>query len=368
MDFNLSEEQTSVRDLAAQIFEGSSPTERVKAVEAADGFDAELWQALADSDLLGICLPDDVGGSGYGMIEAALVLEQQGRFVAPVPLLGTYAAAMTIAEFGTSAQRQLLASVITGSTIIASALAERGANDPLAPTVVATPTDGGYRLVGAKPSVPFARQSSVLLVSARVADSVGVFVVDTSHVTLYDEVTSSHQPQCSIDLDVVVAADALLGGSDADGRDVLRHLLYRTLAGMAAVQLGVAEEAVKQTAAFVSARQQFGKPLSTFQAVGQRAADAYVDVESMRVTMFQAVWSLAEGFEADSEVLVASWWAKEGGFRVVRACQHLHGGMGADIDYPIHRHFLWGIQNELLFGGASAQLARLGTLIAKVGG
>ena len=142
------------------------------------------------------------------------------------------------------------------------------------------------------------------------------------------------------------------------------RLLDRALVGLCALQVGVAEEALRITAAYTSTRHQFGKPLSTFQGVALKAGDAYIDTEAMRATMWQAAWRLAEGLDATTEVMVAKWWAAEGGQRVVHITQHLHGGIGADIDYPVHRYFLWGKQIEVTLGGATQQLARLGGAIA----
>src|SRR5207244_8694844 len=153
-------------------------------------------------------------------------------------------------------------------------------------------------------------------------------------------------------------------GSPGDGERAVGRLLNRALVGLCALQVGVAEEALQITAGYTSSRHQFGKPLSTFQGVALKAADAYIDTEAMRATMWQAAWRLTEGFDASQEVMVAKWWAAEGGHRVVHATQHLHGGMGADVDYPIHRYFLWGKQLSEELGGASVQLARLGAAIA----
>ena len=101
-----------------------------------------------------------------------------------------------------------------------------------------------------------------------------------------------------------------------------------------------------------------------FQAVGHRAADAYVDVEAIRLTTLQAAWRLAEGLPAAAEVACAKVWVAEGGFRVVHAAQHLHGGVGVDKEYPVHRYFLLAKQLELFLGGATPQLRRIGRWLA----
>jgi alkylation response protein AidB-like acyl-CoA dehydrogenase len=168
----------------------------------------------------------------------------------------------------------------------------------------------------------------------------------------------------SVELDGVLADDAeVLGGPD-DGADILAWMLDRARTGLCALQLGVTEEAVRRAAAYLNERQQFGRPLSTFQGTMLRAADAYIDTEAIRVTTWQAAWRIDQDLPASEEVAVAHWWASEAGQRVVHATQHLHGGLGADIEYPIHRYFLWGKQIELMLQGPSAELARLGSMVA----
>jgi alkylation response protein AidB-like acyl-CoA dehydrogenase len=375
MNFDLDDEQQAVHDLAAQVFAGEAPPERVRAVErdpdpGRQGFDRNLWQALATTGLLGLVVPAQYGGSGKDMVELVLMLEQQGRWVAPVPLWGTLCAAMTIAEWGTDDQRaRLLPAVAAGDTVLSSALAEPGANDVLHPSVMATPAqgDGGWRLTGWKPSVPFGRHADVVLVPARRPDgSVLIALVDLHGpgVTVEPVRTTNHEPQAHLALDVLVEEGDVLGGESADGLGALTWLFERALTGLCALALGVAQGSLALTAEHVSHRIQFGKPLSSFQAVGQRAADGYITTEAMRVTTLNAAWRLAEGLDARRDVLSAAFWATEGGQQVVLAGQHLHGGVGADIDYPVHRYFLWGTQLGTELGAASAHLARLGRLIA----
>jgi alkylation response protein AidB-like acyl-CoA dehydrogenase len=118
------------------------------------------------------------------------------------------------------------------------------------------------------------------------------------------------------------------------------------------------------TADYTKTREQFDRPIASFQAVAQRAADAYIDAEAVQLTARQAAWRLSEGLPAAEEVAIAKFWAADGGQRVVHAAQHLHGGMGVDRDYPLHRYFLLAKQLELSLGGATAQLLRLGAILA----
>ncbi|MEO6123590.1 MAG: acyl-CoA dehydrogenase family protein [Ilumatobacteraceae bacterium] len=369
MNFDLDDEQQVISDLAKQIFEGHASVDRVKDIERNhDGFDAALWNELAKANLLGLCLPDDVGGSGFGLVELCLILEQQGRRVAPVPFYATIVlGALPIAEFGTADQRALLDGVISGRTMLTAALGESGIDDALNPSVRATRSATGWHLQGFKPTVPAAQFASLMLVPARQDDgAIGVFLVDpaSAGVEVQPVQATSRQPFAHLVLDVDVTASDRLGGDDGDGGEQLRFMIERALVGLCAVQLGVCAAAIEQTAAYTSSRTQFGKPLSTFQGVAHQAADAFILTEPMRVTMLQAAWRMSHGMPSQQEVLIAKYWASEGGQKVVHLCQHLHGGMGSDIDYPIHRYFLWGVQNETTLGAGSAQLARIGNLIA----
>jgi len=366
MDFTFSEEQEAVRDLASQVFEGHATTERVKDVERSDErFDRQLWRALADAGLLAIAVPEEQGGSGLGLVELCLLLEQQGRRVAPVPLWPTLVlGALPIAEFGTPEQQQeWLPRVASGDVVLTAALSEPGVNDPLRPQVTATRDGDTWRLDGAKPSVPAGYIADGVLVPASSGDGgLGVFLVDPAGPGVERTVAATTDRQKVAHLELTGAPAEQLG---ADAPRMTAWMLDRALVGLCAMQVGVGEGALRMAAGYTSERQQFGRPLSTFQGVALKAADAYIDTEAMRVTLWQAAWRLTAGLDATREVMVAKWWASEGGQRVVHITQHLHGGMGADIDYPVHRYFLWGKQIEDTLGGASAQLARLGQTLAE---
>jgi 3-oxocholest-4-en-26-oyl-CoA dehydrogenase beta subunit len=358
MDFSFSEEQQEIQGLAAQILGDKVTHERLKEMEASpEWFDRDLWAELAKAGLVGIALPDDVGGGGFGILEAALVLEEIGRTVAPVPYYATVIlGALPIAEFGNDEQRKrLLPGVAEGDTILTAALIEELNTDPTSPTTTAK--DG--RLTGTKMMVPAAHLASAIVVPT--AD--GVFLVDPkgSGVELERLITTSGEPQFKVTLN---NAEGEPLGDPAQGAAIIDWIVDRATAALCAIQLGVCEQALKMTAEYTSTREQFERPLAAFQAVAQRAADAYIDTEGVRLTAWQAVWRLAEGLPAADEVAVAKFWAAEGGQRVAHAAQHLHGGIGVDVDYPLHRYFLWAKQCELTLGSATPQLVKLGKSLA----
>jgi acyl-CoA dehydrogenase len=161
-----------------------------------------------------------------------------------------------------------------------------------------------------------------------------------------------------------VPAERLLGGDGADGVAIITSISEQATTALCVQEAGACAAALDLTAEYTKTRVQFEKPIATFQAVGQRAADAYVDTEAIRLTAWQAASRLSAGLPAASEVAVAKYWAAEGGQRVVHAAAHLHGGVGVDRDYPLHRYFLLTRHIELTLGGANESLRRLGALLA----
>jgi alkylation response protein AidB-like acyl-CoA dehydrogenase len=368
MDFSFSEEQQDVQGLAKQVLEGELSHERLKEIEGGDeNFDRDLWTKLADAGVLGLAVPEAHGGAGLGYLELALVLEQIGRTVAPIPFYETAVlGALPIAKFGTDEQQAaILPGAASGETVLTAALIEFG-TDLLQPTTTAKRDGDGWKLDGEKTCVPAGMLASRILVPATTDDGVIVAIVDpnASGVTRERQTTTSGHPEAQLRLDGVQVADSDVLGSPENGAEILSWLVERATAGQCAIATGLCEEAVRMTAEYTKTREQFDRPIATFQAVGQRAADAYIDTEAIRLTAWQAIWRLSEELPATAEVAVAKFWAAEGGQRVVHAAQHLHGGMGVDRDYPLHRYFLWAKQLELSLGGTTPQLLKLGAILA----
>jgi alkylation response protein AidB-like acyl-CoA dehydrogenase len=365
MDFALSPEQEALRDLAQKVLGDRVTHERLKTIEAAgDGMDRDAWDALARTRLLGTAIPEEHGGSGLGLVELCLVLEQVGRTLAAVPAWPTLVlGALPLAELGSPEQRaRWLPGVAAGETILTGALVELDADEAVRPVTSARRDGGRWRLDGVKSCVPAAHLAARAVVPATGVDGEpALFLVDprASGVTLERQIATSREPQSRMTL---AGADAELLGR---GAAAVGWLVERALVGLCALQLGVAERALRMTAEYTTTREQFGRPLASFQAVHQRAADAYIDVEAIRLTTWQAAWRLATGRAATAEVMVAKFWASEGAHRVVYAAQHLHGGIGVDVDYPLHRHYLWSKEIELTLGSATRQLVRLGRALAE---
>jgi len=371
MDFKMTDEQLAVFEAATGLFSGLVDAERIAAVEAGDErIDRDLWRALADADLLGLAVPESDRGAGYGLMELCLLLEAQGNAVAPVPLWSTLVlGALPIARFGSETQRaRWLPDVVAGEVILTAALNGSVTSPTSTPSMRATSSGNGWILDGTELAVPQAHLADRIVVPARTEDGgVLLALVDpqASGVSLERAATTNREIHPHLHLrGVVVAAGDVLVGPEV-GRSALDLVLVAATIALCALQVGVCEAALTKTATYLNSRQQFGRPLSTFQGTMLRAADAAIDIEAMRVTWQNAAWRFDTGRDAADAARVAKWQAAERGQRTVHATQHLHGGMGADISYPIHRYFLWGKQIELLLGGPSAQLARLGADIAE---
>ena len=372
MDFTLSEQQQAIGELAATILTDTVPPEVLRHLEAgSDHLAVAAWQALARADLVGLAVPEADGGAGLGVFDAGLVAEQVGRHVALVPYWPTVAAATTLARWAPADLKgRLLPAAIAGDGPLTVALWEPGTTGVSGRPAVTATTDGeGWRLDGVKQPVPWAGHAAAIVVPATVGEAdVALFAVapGTPGVTAVAEATISREPFHTVTFDGArVGADALVaapGGGDAEA--ALADRARTTTALLCATALGVMEGALALTATHVSERHQFGSPIGTFQAVAQRSADGYIDTEAVRLTSWSAAWRLDAGLPADDELAVAAYWASEGGQRVVHTAQHLHGGIGVDTDYPVHRYFRWAKVLELLVGGASGSLVRLGTSLA----
>jgi len=370
VDFSLTDEQQEVRDLARKILTDLATPERLREVEAGDAnFDRALWQELARADLLGLALPGELDGGDLGFLTLCLLLQEVGRAVAPVPALPCLAlGAGPIARHGTHAQKQRwLPGVARGETLLTAGWSEFGNDAPERPVTTARADGDAFVLDGTKECVPFGLEADRILVPASLSTSeTRLFLVDprADGVEREAQHTTDRLPHARVRLGGVrvEAADRIGEGGDAAAA-VADAALHAT-AALCMQQLGVSERALELTAEYTTTREQFDRPIGSFHAVHTRAADAYIDIEALRLTAWQAVWALEAGAPSEDAVAVAKYWAAEAGHRAGYAAQHLHGGIGLDVSYPLFRYYLWAKQAELTLGSAAVQLERLGDALA----
>ena len=372
MDFLATPAQDDLSALTGRILTDLVTPERLREIEAGQQrVDSDLWSELAKAGVLSAALPEAAGGAGFGLLEQCSVLIEMGKAMAPVPYLASIVlGAAAVAEFGSAGQLANWAEpAACGAVILAAALAEDDSEDPSAPATTAHQCDGGWRLTGSKTSVMAGTAAAGLLVPASTPSGVAVFLVTPgdSGVTVRPQQVTGGDATALVELAGAVVPDDRVLGSIAAGGDIARWLAARATVGLCALQLGVTERALELTAAYARTREQFGKPIGSFQAVSQRLADAYIDVEGIRLTLWQAAWRLATGLPAETEIATAKFWAADGGHRVAHTAVHIHGGVGIDMDGPVHRYFAAAMHNEFALGGATAQLRRIGAVLAADG-
>jgi len=360
MDFSLSEAQTELAGLSRKVLAERDTPER-------------QWADLASAGVLAAGLPEALGGAGLGLLEQCSVLAEIGRAASPAPYLSSLVlGAGALASFGTAEQwRRWGAGAGDGSVVLTAALSEEDGADPSSPSARAERVGARWRLSGVKTVVPSAARAGLMLVPASTADGAAVFLVEPADdgVSVQPQSLTDGADAGRVVLDGVGLADDRVLGGPGRGAEITDWLVSRATVGVCAMQAGVLERALELTAGYARSREQFGRPIGSFQAVAQRLADAYIDVEAVRLTMWQAAWLLAAGQpgdpEVDAAVASAKFWAADTGHRVAHTAVHVHGGMGIDTSYPVHRYFVAAKRAEFTLGGATAQLLRLGDILAQ---
>lgn len=371
MDFSFDDNFTDLAELTRTICADHATPARLAEVEATgDRFDRALWTDLAKAGVLSAALPESVGGSGLGLLEQCAALVELGKLVAPVPYLNSITqAASAIAEFGTDEQRATWAApAADGTLVLTAALSEEVGDDPARPTTIAARANASapWRLLGTKVAVPSGPIADLFLVPAETSGGITVFLVtpNDSGVTVHRQQIVDGDSEAVLELDNVSLTEDRVLGTAGDGAAVVDWLTTRGTVGLCALAAGVATESLQMTARYATSRVQFDRPIATFQAVGQRLADCYIDAEAIRLTLWQAAWRLSKNLPAHNEIATAKFWAADGGHRIAHAAVHVHGGMGIDVDYPLHRYFVAAKRIEFSLGGATTQLRRIGATLA----
>lgn len=364
MDFTPTAAQVDAAALAAQILGDRCTQNRLSELEKQhERFDRDLWRELGTAGILGLPLPEEYGGAGLGVLELASVLEEAGKVVAPLPLATHATAAMAIARFGSSDQRSTwLPGAATGASVLATAVAEDHAAFPERPVTVATRSGDGWTVTGTKTAVLGGTDAALFLVPVSTDDGTAVLLVrpDDAGVTVTAQQLSGQERAARVELDgVTLPADRLLSGPEAH-----IWLLEHLGVALSALQLGVCAGALTLTAEYAKTREQFGRPIGTFQAVSQRLADCYIAVQGLRLTVTQAAWRLSEDLRGEVEVATAMLWAADTGHQVAHTTVHVHGGVGIDLDGSAHRYFTAAKRTEMALGGTTLQAREIGRLLA----
>jgi 3-oxo-4-pregnene-20-carboxyl-CoA dehydrogenase alpha subunit len=359
MDFTISEAVAEASRLAAQVLgapgRNGAPSDPGGA--PAD-LDCSLWKDLGQSGLLSLALPADLGGDDLGVQATAAVLTEVGKHAARIPALATLALGVLPVTRSADAElkRKLLSGVAAGETILTAAIREPSHPMPLAPSTTATFAGGTGTVSGVKVGVPYAASARWILVPASTDAGhtvVGIVEPDADGLSCQRTHSSSGLPEYTLRLDDSPILHVLDGCAVGDLHEL-------AVAGACAVADGVLAGALDLTTEHIRRREQFGRPLATFQAVAQQIADVYAAARTLHLATMSACWQLDTGRDAGRDVDVAAYWLAEHGPGALRTCHHLHGGLGMDVTYPLPRYSALMTDLVAFVGGAADRLDRLG--------
>jgi 3-oxo-4-pregnene-20-carboxyl-CoA dehydrogenase alpha subunit len=356
VDFARDDAEREAGRLAAQILGApgrDNPPAGADSVASAD-FDCGAWKELGHSGLLSLAIPAEFGGENLGVQATVALLTEVGRHAARIPALATLALGVLpvarCADIGTA--RQLLAGVADGETILTAAIREP--SDPM-PCRPVTAADRSGTVSGIKTGVPYAASARWMLVPASAEDGDPVIAIvqqDADGLSCQRTRSSSGLPEYTVRLYRTPVLAVLDGCSPA-------ALYELAVAGACAVADGAVAAALDLATSHVRTREQFGRPLATFQAVAQQIADVYATARTLHLATVSACWRLDTGRDAGPDVDVAGYWLAAYGPAALRTCHHLHGGLGMDVSYPLPRYSALITDLVALVGGADYRLDRL---------
>jgi 3-oxocholest-4-en-26-oyl-CoA dehydrogenase beta subunit len=378
MDFTTTEAAQDLGGLVDTIVDAVCTPEHQRELDGLDQrFDRELWRKLIEADILTSAAPTSLGGDGFGVLEQTAVLVALGHRLAAVPYLESVVlGAGAVARFGSEELQQSWgAPAVSGEKILTVALDGEMGDGP----VQAVSAGDGYRLTGTRTQVGFGPVADAFLVPAETDSGIAVFLIAASNPGV--KTTALETTGLGSVGHLALEGTEVDGARKVGGADVAAWLDTLATLGRTAFQLGVLERGLQMTAEYARTREQFDRPIGSFQAVAQRLADGYIDVKGLRLTLTQAAWRVSEdspasgwGYlplagecphPADIDVASAAFWAADAGHRVAHTIVHVHGGVGVDTDHPVHRYFLAAKETEFALGGATGQLRRIGRELAE---
>ena len=318
-----------------------------------------LWRAFAEADLLTLALPERLGGEGLSVTDVGALLTEVGRRAAVVPALATLGfGVLPLVALGDDRQQDELLSGLADGRTFTAALAEPGRPFPAPPSVTAVAEGNDYLVTGRVVAVPYADGAHRILVPT----DAGVVLVQPGS----DGVSLTATPSSSGSPEFAVTFDGARGELLAGGPEAVQQLYRIALASIGAVADGLLSGATLLAGEHLATRHQFGKPLATFQAVAQQIADVYVTSRTLHVSALSASWRVSQGLDAQDDLDVMAYWIAAEVPAAMQVLHHLHGGIGVDVTYPLHRYYSTAKDLARLVGGASYRLDLVGARCSSI--
>lgn len=360
MNFDPSEDARAFADMAQALFADYCDDEQLRSFDAGGApYMEELWRQCVAAGLHTIVVPEADGGLGLGMEELSCVLEQQGAALALVPLWEQQLGVAAVLEFGLPAAREKVLAGDPGQDLLALSLASLYA--PRGPSLRAVRIDGGFRISGCAAAVPLGAQAARALLAVDLEGAPRLLLVDLDHPAI-ERIAGTYQHHLAV-------ADLVFDGLElgVDGllaEAAMGWLEPRAIACLATLQMGVSTRQLARTVEYVSERRQFERVIGSFQLVAAQMADGQIALEALRSLLAQLVYRLDAGQGVMPQAWATRRLACEAGHRVGHTAQHVHGGMGVDISFHIHRFLYWSRALGLALGGTEQNLAKLGDWLA----
>jgi alkylation response protein AidB-like acyl-CoA dehydrogenase len=348
MDLDFSEEQELLRETVRRVCAEHAPLEVVRRMEDdPTGYPAGFWKQLAETGITGVLIPEEHGGSGLGMLDAAIVYEELGRALSPSPHFASavLGAGALLAAGSPAQQREWLPRIASGEAILTPAWLEPdGGFGPRGVQLAARADGDGFALSGVKRHVPFASAANRLLVLARtgaVDGAVDLFLVDpqAAGVTLTQQKSLAADTQYEVRFDGVRVPASARVGAAGTGWATWDRVLHDGIVLLAALAMGGAERALEITVQYAKDRKQFDKPLGAFQAVSHYLADAATAIDGGKTLVYEAAWARDHGRSTARLAPMAKLFACQTWRDVTAMCQQVWGGVGFTIEYDIQLYF-----------------------------
>jgi alkylation response protein AidB-like acyl-CoA dehydrogenase len=377
MDIGFSEEQELLRDTARKFLDSECPTKFVREMMATESaITDDFWRELAGNGWLGITYPEEVGGSGLGLVDLVVLMEEIGRAVMPGPYPATVLlGGAAIAAAGSPEQRrEWLPRIAAGHVKATLAVTEPNARwDAAGITATAREARGGFTLAGTKLFVPDAHLADVLVVAARsrdgstMEDGVSLFLLPKDMAGLSVRRLPSideTRKLCEVKLDNVAVPGSALLGELHQGWAPLQQVINRAAVALSAEICGAAQRVLEITVEYAKLRTAFGKPIGSYQGVKHKCADMLVEIENAKSLTYYAAWAVDEG-EADAPLAVsmAKAAASDAGRKVCAAGIQLHGGIGMTWEHDLQLYLKRAKADEVAFGDATWHRERVAQLM-----
>lgn len=365
MDFSLTEEQTLLQKTAHDFLAKTLSREALKRMEESEaGHDLDLWQKMASLGWLGLPFPEEYGGSGGGLADLTVLLEEMGYRTCPGPFFSTVVlGGLTVLAFGTEEQkRQCLPGIAAGERIMTLAVAEKEANGNAGGILVrAAPFGEAWRISGTKRFVTDARLADLLLCAVRTGpgtrtgDGITVFLIDgrTRGIRTRDMKAAAGDRQYEVRFYQVPAREEQIVGGLGAGASVIGNALQKAAVAKCAEMIGGARAVLDMALAYARERVQFGRPIGSFQAVQHHFADMWTDIHGSRYLYRKAALEIDGGVPAARSAAMAKARTGETYRRVTALGHQIFGAIGFTMEHELHRYHRRALGGDVMFGSGA---------------